>query len=50
MSASDPDASNRRHGPADRRQPFSERRNEDRLAEELSPRRDPEIRGRRSGD
>lgn len=40
----------RRQGPADRRRTQEERRNSDRQAEELIPRRDPERRGRRKTD
>jgi hypothetical protein len=39
-----------RNGPKDRRTATPDRRNAERVAEDLNPRRDPERRGRRSDD
>jgi hypothetical protein len=40
----------RRNGPKDRRTARTDRRNPERLAEEIAPRRHPDIKGRRSTD
>jgi hypothetical protein len=45
-----PQASERRRGAKDRRTKAEDRRNADRVADDLVPRRDPERRGRRNSD
>ena len=45
-----PTAEERRTGPKDRRVAREDRRNLDRVLEELSPRRNPDMAGRREGD
>lgn len=41
-------AKDNRVGPADRRMAVEDRRNAERVADDLNPRRDPEVRDRRS--
>lgn len=47
---SDGEGSERRNGHTDRRTAKEDRRNSERLADDLTPRRDPERAGRRETD
>jgi len=43
----DPDTVERRQGPADRRIALEDRRNSERLTQDIAPRRDPDVKDRR---